>query len=263
MNFGETQENQEMNTANEETKPATVSFSRAKQVAGAKAPAPAGAPTAAVVPADTNTAVAVPDDGGGCVVGEFSSAILKKPPVIKLVSGNSEAALTSPEWIGQFIWDNAVALGKELVIIPTRLTNSFKEDRPFGDKNPTPPAHFKTYAEARASGLKIMDVAIIEMLIELAPEQAKLEPLEAHKVSLAGKEYLPATMWVQKTAYDCARTLVHDFKKWLGGRLANGQYKLSVKIINGASGPFRSPTMKAHGKTPADVSDAIAAEFSI
>lgn len=248
-------------TQENETKPATVSFSRAKQVAGVKAPAPPESGTA-IVPANTNTAVGSVDPGG-CLVGEFDSSILRKPPVIALVSGNSTVALENPEWLGQFVWDKAVALGKEAVIIPTRMTNSFKEDRPFADKNPTPPAFFKNIAEAKASGLKYMAVAVVEMLIELTPEQAKLGPLEAHKVSLAGKDYLPATLWVQKTSYDVARTLVEDLKRWLGGRFANGQYKLTTRVCQGPSGPYRSPILKAHGKTPQDVSEAIHAEFSI
>lgn len=250
-----------MNTTDTEQKPATVSFSRAKQtLAGTGTPAPT---STAVVPAAAPGAVTTPGNPAQGLVGEFDSSDLKKPPVLKYVTGNAELAAENPEWANKFVWDGAICFGAEVVVIPTRVTKTYREKRPYPDNNPTPPASFKTKAEADASGLPIVDVGLVELLIELTKEQSELAPAQSWVVDLGGKPYLPAVGWYQATAYDVVRTLVSDYGRHLKGRFANGQYKLQTKVFQGKTGPYRAPVLKAHGATPKEVSDAIAAEFKI
>lgn len=249
-----------MNTDTEQ-KPATVSFSRAKQTLAAQAPAN---PNTAVVPAaGTGGALTTPGNPAQGLVGEFDSSDLKKPPVLKYVTGNAELATENPEWANKFVWDGAICFGAEVVVIPTRVTKTYREKRPYPDNNPTPPASFKTKAEADASGLLIVDVGLVEFLIELTADQAALAPAQSWVVELGGKHYLPAVSWFQNTAYDVVRTLVSDYGRHLKGRFASGQYKLVTKVYQGKTGPYRAPVVKAHGATPKEVSDAIAAEFKI
>ena len=245
---------------NEEQKPAIVSFSRAKQTLAAAPPQPQ---STAVVPAAAPGALTTPGNPAQGLVGEFDSSDLKKPPVLKYVTGNAELAAENPEWANKFVWDGAICFGPEVVVIPTRLTKNYREKRPYPDNNPTPPASFKTKAEAEASGLPIVDVGLVEFLIELTKEQAALAPAQSWVVDLGGKPYLPAVSWFQNTAYEVVRTLVSDYGRHLKGRFANGQYKLQTKVFQGKTGPYRAPVLKAHGATPKEVSDAIAAEFKI
>lgn len=247
-------------SATDETKPATVSFSRAKQAAAAANATPAPVSVPATV--NSETAVAAPAQPNSSFVGEFTSTDMLRPPSLKYVSGNGDLAVQNPEWRDRYVWDGAICLGTECVVIPTKCVKFYREAREWGDPNPTPPATFKTKAEADASGLEIMDVACIELLVELNDAQAAMEPTQSWATPLGGKTYLPAVFWVQKTSYDCARTLAHMGPR-LGGRLANGQFKLSSKVIQGKKGPYRSPDMKLHGKTPPEVSEAILKEFKI
>jgi hypothetical protein len=243
-----------------EQKPATVSFSRAKQTLAAQPPAN---PSTAVVPATAPGALTTPGNPAAGVVGEFDSTDLRRPPVLKFITGNSETATENPEWANRFCWDGALCLGSEIVIVPTKLVKTYREARPWPDKNPTPPASFKTKTEAEASGLDWLPVGIVEMLVELTPEQAAMAPAESWKTELAGKTYVPAVGFFQKTAYDVAKILLHDHDHHLKGRLANGQYKLYAKRIIGKTGPYLSPSLRSHGATSPELRDAIAAEFKI
>ena len=176
---------------NEEQKPATVSFSRAKQTLAAAPPQPQS--TAVVPAAAAPGALTTPGNPAQGLVGEFDSSDLKKPPVLKYVTGNAELATENPEWANKFVWDGAICFGAEVVVIPTRVTKTYREKRPYPDNNPTPPASFKTKAEADASGLPIVDVGLVEFLIELTKEQAESAPAQANWVPEASRSALRGT----------------------------------------------------------------------
>jgi len=247
---------------NEEQKPATVSFSRAKQTLAA---APPPNPSTAVVPAAAPGALTTPGNPAedGPNVGEWDSVRLNRPPALKLFTVKAPTYLDNKEWVDTFVWDSAVSLGKACVVIPTKQTLMYKEKRADGDKNPTPPSMFKTKAEAEESGLDYVALSCAEILIECSDAVAAMAPVQTHLTTLAGKNYLPAVIWLQGTAFRIARTWYSDFGKWLKSRYANGQYRLYATRETGTHGPYMAAQCKAHGATPQEIRDAIAAEFKI
>lgn len=195
-------------------------------------------------------------------VGESRQDLLKYP-YLSLFSAKSKNADELTEWIGTWVFDKCISLGKEIVVIPVRVANYIEEKVEFGSGDI--PEKWATLKEAIASGKPWQDAAELRMLIEVpdGKEDSRVEVI-------GGKRYAPAVYTVRRSSMGVYRTMRTDYDGWLGKgengatygkRYANGQYLLGIKKVPGQAGPYLAPTIKAHGYVPAAVRAEIKERF--
>ncbi len=227
--------------------------------------------TAAAVSSEneTTTAIAtVPNPGSLAPVpargvgeeGEWDPSMDKKP-YLALFSNKSDNADEFPEWIGTWVIDKQVSLGKEFVFIPVFLKNWFEEETEFGSGDI--PERWATSAEARASGKAFRTVGELQMLIEIPAAKLADEAVLRYSVELAGKLYVPVKYTTRKSSFtEVYQTVRTDKSRWLKGHYPSGQYRMTVKKVTGKF-TYLAPQLRAAGPTPEDVRAAIQDQFGV
>lgn len=200
-------------------------------------------------------------------VGEDRRDLIKYP-YLSLFSAKSNNAEEFPSWIGTWVYDKTFSLGKEIVLVPVRVSLSYQEKTEFGSGEI--PERWATLKEAVASGLPWQEVGSIQALIEV-PEGNSQAAEDGRVLEFAGKKYLPVEYTVRSSAFGAVyRTLRTDYDNWLakgahgaryGKRYANGQYLLGIKKVTGQAGPYLVPTLKGHGYVADDVRAEIKEKF--
>lgn len=237
----------------------------------ATAAADAAATTVEEAQPETSTAVAIVPRGNMAAVpprgptgsdeeGEWNPS-MNKSPYLSLFSNKSDGADETPEWIGTWVVDKQVSLGKEVVIIPVILKHWYEEVTEFGSGDI--PDRWNTSAEANASGKEWTMVGEIQLLIEVPEAKLADEIVETLSIELAGKRYVPVKYTNRKTSWKEVYSKIRtDKTRWLKGAYPNGQYRLSIKKKTGQF-TFLAPSLRNAGETPEDVRVAIRDEFGI
>jgi hypothetical protein len=169
-------------------------------------------------------AVAVPDDYDDS--GGFTSADAK-PGRLKVVMALGDVASEHPEWIGQFVYDGATPLSKQVELIFLHVQKVYQEDKVFDG---VPPIRWRSQAEAVASGKAFREAALTLVLIKSDKVTASRE--------IAGEMYVPAYFdLTAKTWYSfVGRKLLPDKDAALGGKWYGGTYTIGTKSIKNPRG---------------------------
>ncbi len=158
-----------------------------------------------------------------------------------------------PEWLGHFIYDKSVDLGKTVSVIFFKVKKFFEESVPYGSD--TIPQKFDTLAEAREAGVEFKDCANLDVLVEVPSDFDGAEEIE-------GKFYTPARYTVRSTAYGATvKILMKDTSFRLRGNLRSGCYKLEVEKKTNGSNSWFAPKLVANGFSSQAVQDYIASRF--
>lgn len=184
--------------------------------------------------------------------GEFTAADMRIP-YLALCQKSGKMMDENPDWLGQFIYDKAAALGKKLNVVFFKVRKFYLEDLPYGADGI--PQKFNTVAEAREAGVDFVDIAELDLLIEVPADFDGATTID-------GKGYLPARYTVRSTAYGATvKILVKDVSLRLNGNLASGLYTLEAEKKTNGSNSWFAPKLSANGTTPTEVQDYIANHF--
>lgn len=228
-----------------------VSFNKTNKENAVAEPAPTAV---AVAPAAESMAVG-PVRSSAQLEGEFTQRDVSVPR-IKIGSKLSKECEDDPTKIGQWLYDG-LAVGKTIRVIITRVVKSYVEDLPYGSEEQ--PKRFKTYGEAVQAGCQVRDTADIEMLVECDETMDQFAALDA-----GGKSYAPARYTVQSSSYSrSVGIILRDAGGWLKGDLASGFYSISTEKKSNDKGSWFVPSLKADGKVPDEVRNAIREKFSV
>lgn len=208
--------------------------------------------TATVESAPQTAALAAPIGVPSAFEGEFTAADMRIP-YLAICQKSGKMMDENPDWLGQFIYDKAAALGKKITVVFFKVRKFYLEDLPYGSDGI--PQKFNTVAEAREAGVDFVDVAELDCLIEVPAGFDGADEIE-------GKFYIPARYTVRSTAYAATvKILVKDVSLRLKGNLASGIYTIDVEKKTNGSNSWFAPKLSAAGTTPEAVQEYISNHF--
>lgn len=184
--------------------------------------------------------------------GEFTAADVRIP-YLSICQKTGNLMDEHPDWLGQFIYDKAAALGKTINVVFFKVKKYFEESVPYGSESI--PQKFDTLAEARAAGVEFKDCANLDLLIEVPLDFDGAEEVD-------GKGWLPARYTVRSTAYGATvKVLMKDTSFRLKGNLASGLYKIEVEKKTNGSNSWFAPKLIANGFSSQNLQDFISSRF--
>lgn len=184
--------------------------------------------------------------------GEFTAADVRIP-YLSICQKTGNLMDEHPDWLGQFIYDKAAALGKTVNVVFFKVKKYFEESVPYGSESI--PQKFDTLAEARAAGVEFKDCANLDLLIEVPLDFDGAEEVD-------GKGWLPARYTVRSTAYGATvKVLMKDTSFRLKGNLASGLYKIEVEKKTNGSNSWFAPKLIANGFSSQNLQDFISSRF--
>jgi hypothetical protein len=184
--------------------------------------------------------------------GEFTSADMRIP-YLAICQKSGKMMDEHPDWLGQFIYDKAVALGKKISVVFFRVKKFYLEDLPYGSDGI--PQKFDKIADAREAGVDFVEVAELDLLVEVPADFDGAD-------EIGGKHYVPARYTVRSTAYSATvKILVKDVSLRLKGNLASGLYAIEVEKKTNGSNSWFAPKLTAQGFSEQAVQDYIAEKF--
>ena len=185
--------------------------------------------------------------------GDFTASDIRIPK-LSLVSKQSKIMDDRPEWLGHFVYDNAVSLGKSINVVFFKIKKFFEEKLPDGSTDM--PQRFDTLAEARASGSVFKDAAYVDLMIEVSDQFDGGEEVEP------GKFYIPARLTAKGTSYwAVVPVLLKDASVRLKGNLTAGSYKMDAERRQNDQTSWYTPKLSANGRSSQEVQDFIANRF--
>ena len=184
--------------------------------------------------------------------GDFQATDVRIP-YLSICQKSGNLMDEHPDWLGQFIYDKALALGRSINVVFFKVKKYFEEDLPYGSEGI--PQRFDTLAEAREAGVEFKDCANLDLLVEVPAGFDGAEELD-------GKFYTPARYTVRSTAYGATvKILMKDVSFRLKGGLRTGRYRLEVEKKTNGSNSWFAPKLVADGFSSQEVQAFINERF--
>jgi hypothetical protein len=218
-----------------------------------KTPASVDAETAALVTtAPSSEALAAPINIPSAFEGEFTAADMRIP-YLAICQKSGKMMDEHPDWLGQFIYDKSVALGKKINAIFFKVRKFYVEDLPYGSDGI--PQKFDKIADAREAGVDFVEVGELDCLIEVPEDFDGAD-------QVGDKFFVPARYTVRSTAYSATvKILVKDVSLRLKGNLASGLYSIEVEKKTNGSNSWFAPKLAANGFSSPEAQEYIASRF--
>jgi hypothetical protein len=214
-----------------------------------------GDATQAMVPAPRAGAVDVTRPKYAGLEGEFSSRDAAIP-YIAIGQKSGTMCDDHPDWIGQFVFDKVLPLSNKITFTVLSLRKFYEEVTEYGGDEI--PKRFDTVAAAKASGVEFRDVANIDILVEIPADQAENFGVLDHN----GKHYAAARWGVRSTAYGKTVSIIYrDLSTWLKGDLSSGFYTATAEKKTNGHNSWFAPSLKTAGLVPAELREAIRAQY--
>lgn len=209
--------------------------------------------------AETETAVATtaPSEVAAPVAqvserGEITAADIAIP-YINLGQKSGTMCDDHPEWLGHFIYDKELDLGDRFTACVWTYRKFYQEDLEYGSSEI--PRRYDRIADARDEQVDVIGVA--ELILIFETEDETIGMFEAE-----GKRYGLAKYFAKKAPMKSTLgKILLDEAGWLQGHSRNGFYEFISKKKTGNGNTWWAPEIKAAGKTPDSLKQAVGALF--